>query len=329
MFCVIQFYIQMKEPLAEHKPFLKVLAIKLVIFLSFWQSTAISVGTSTLHLVNPSDALAYPDLKVGIPSLLLCVEMALFALLHLWAFPYQPYVPGAKETFYPIADPLGQSPRPNEHGAPRGGPLGIRAFADALNIWDVIKAFGRGIRWLFVGVKKRHQDPSYQNKASADTSYPMAPYGELHPGAKSTDHLPIAHQFRQSTFYGGAGEPQGGSRRNERNDESAGLINNAQDLSVSPPQNEHNPYLQDPHDQVQHGSTNDWSDPHRVEYYEGPPSPERAHSPYPPYTEEDTHYSSYAAPAPPNRQQTNRSSTQVKFGNALWGDRSPHTANQI
>lgn len=38
MFMVIQFYIQLKTDLAEHKPFLKVLSIKLVIFFSFWQT---------------------------------------------------------------------------------------------------------------------------------------------------------------------------------------------------------------------------------------------------------------------------------------------------
>lgn len=42
MFMVIQFYIQLKDDLAEHKPFLKVLSIKLVIFFSFWQTVRFS-----------------------------------------------------------------------------------------------------------------------------------------------------------------------------------------------------------------------------------------------------------------------------------------------
>lgn len=41
MFFVVQFYIQLKEDLAEHKPFMKVLSIKLVIFFSFWQTVCL------------------------------------------------------------------------------------------------------------------------------------------------------------------------------------------------------------------------------------------------------------------------------------------------
>ncbi len=219
MYCVIQFYVQLRVALADHSPFLKVLAIKLVIFLSFWQSAAISIGTSTLNIVHPNAVLAYPDIKVGIPSLLLCVEMACFAVLHLWAFPWAPYRPGAAQTFYPVADPSsGAAPAPNIHlDRSAGGPLGIKALIDAANIWDVIKAFGRGMRWLFVGVKHRHEDAVYRAAATAkageldmdDLSPAKArnprfnsdtSYGLDGPGAKSTDHLPIASQFRQSKF---------------------------------------------------------------------------------------------------------------------------------
>lgn len=38
MYLLIQFYVQTKDDLHDHRPLLKVAAIKLVIFLSFWQT---------------------------------------------------------------------------------------------------------------------------------------------------------------------------------------------------------------------------------------------------------------------------------------------------
>ena len=48
MYCLIQFYIQLKGDLTKHSPFLKILAIKLVIFLSFWQNVSLS-SVPALH----------------------------------------------------------------------------------------------------------------------------------------------------------------------------------------------------------------------------------------------------------------------------------------
>jgi hypothetical protein len=38
MYCLIQFYHQINKDIKEHHPFTKIISIKLVIFLSFWQS---------------------------------------------------------------------------------------------------------------------------------------------------------------------------------------------------------------------------------------------------------------------------------------------------
>ena len=143
---------------------MKIIAIKLVVFLSFWQASAISVGTSTLNIVHPNKVLAYPDIKVGIPALLLCIEMALFAVLHLWAFPYAPYKTRAPVVYYPSPDfdKGGSTDIENEREPKSGGLVGLSAVFDALNVWDIVKAFGRGVRWLFCGVRRRKEDISYR-----------------------------------------------------------------------------------------------------------------------------------------------------------------------
>lgn len=220
MFCLIQFYIQLRTDLAPHKPFLKVMAIKAVIFLSFWQSFVISIlMSSTLGIVSPTKYLAYPDLKIGIPNMLLCIEMAIFSVLHLFAFPWRPYASDATPVKYPSAS----SDHLEPIGPKQGGPLGIMAFVDAMNPWDLVKAFARSMRWLFVGVKHREADSSYKpatfnhendmslqsTNSEPDTSY-----------KGRDDGLPIANEYRQNTFSNSKGAMEG--------EEGVGLIDNAQ-----------------------------------------------------------------------------------------------------
>jgi hypothetical protein len=228
MYCLIQFYIQLRFDLAHHRPFLKVLAIKLVIFLSFWQSFLISILTSsTLSIVRPTSKISYPDLKVGIPSLLLCIEMMIFAFLHLFAFPYSPYSKGAAPAKFPISSPSINSgmegPGPNQ-----GGFLGIKAFVDAMNPWDLVKAFARGMKWLFVGRRHRENDSSYKNSEfnGPNDGVTLGDAGGKSDNAYNGANLPIANQFRRSNF----GMPP----ITAQDEEGAGLIAHAQPNPLNP-----------------------------------------------------------------------------------------------
>ncbi|KAI4255865.1 MAG: hypothetical protein L6R42_006525, partial [Xanthoria sp. 1 TBL-2021] len=158
MYCLIQFYVQLKDDLAEHNPLLKVAAIKLVIFLSFWQTILISFLTSS-GAIKPSQRFQGPDLRIGIPSLLLCIEMAIFSVFHLFAFPWQVYDIRRSAIVASESVP-GYLPDPKT--AYLGGPLGSKALLDAFNPWDLVKAIGRGFRWFAVGRRNREQDVSYQ-----------------------------------------------------------------------------------------------------------------------------------------------------------------------
>lgn len=193
MYCVIQFYVQLKDDLAPHRPFLKVLCIKLVIFFCFWQSWIISLLTAEGGPLKASDKIAGPDLRIGIPSMLTCVEMAIFAVLHLFAFPWKPYDLSKRHEPLPQAgDAFSETPKTYAQGP-------ARALLSALNPWDIIKACGRGFRWLFVGVRHRKSDPSYQTKlepmASEETGYHgptfagngEAAFGPIKSGRKGSD----------------------------------------------------------------------------------------------------------------------------------------------
>ena len=158
MYCIIQFYLQMKFDLAEHRPLLKVVAIKLVIFLSFWQTLLISFLTSS-GAIKASSSIGTPDIKVGIPAMLLCIEMAIFSVFHLWAFPWQVYDIRRSHIVASESAP-GFLPDPNT--SYQGGPFGVRALGEAFNPWDIIKNIGRAFRWGWKGRKVRHQDISYK-----------------------------------------------------------------------------------------------------------------------------------------------------------------------
>jgi hypothetical protein len=186
MYCLIQFYVQIRNDIAHHKPLLKVVAIKLVIFLSFWQTILISFLTST-GAVKSSARIQTPDIKIGIPAMLLCIEMAFFAIFHLWAFSWRPYSLSSK--MY-LAETVPGETQQRYHG----GFLGIKAMVDSMNPWDMIKAIGRAAKWLFRDRRHRHLDTSYDlTRSASDNSVPkQAPF-----------QAPTAYTGARPARYGG------------------------------------------------------------------------------------------------------------------------------
>lgn len=88
------------------------------------------------------------------------MEMAIFAILHFWGFPWQPYKINKKEeSLFGI----------EETSNYQGGWLGTKAIFDAMNLWDLCKAVARGLRWLFVGRKQRTLDLSYYLTANRES----------------------------------------------------------------------------------------------------------------------------------------------------------------
>lgn len=135
--------------------------------------------------------------------------MAAVAILHLWAYPYEPYNSNRKE--------MERESVPGEPTPRHGGViLSSKAILDALNIWDLVKAIGRSARWAFKGRKSRHLDASYDliNWSQADRvayehsmapNLPTAYTGPRPPGDGSSGH--------SSSAYGGGGQGLLGSAR--------------------------------------------------------------------------------------------------------------------
>ncbi|KAH8758716.1 organic solute transporter Ostalpha-domain-containing protein [Hyaloscypha sp. PMI_1271] len=124
---IIRFYKALKPTIPQRKPLPKLIAFKGIVFLNFIQNAIFSFLTSSNDL-KPTTKLTFKDLSVGIPNLILSLEMVIFALLFL-------YIYRTKEYYFKhgaAAVPLG-------HGGYQGGFLGIRAYGQALNIIDILR----------------------------------------------------------------------------------------------------------------------------------------------------------------------------------------------
>lgn len=100
MYCLLQLYMSIKEPLAPQKPLLKLFAVKAVVFLTFWQASALSM-LATFGFVKDTQYMTADNINIGIGAIMETVEMTLFALLHIKAFSYRPYVTGVPTKRFP------------------------------------------------------------------------------------------------------------------------------------------------------------------------------------------------------------------------------------
>lgn len=257
--------------------------------------TVISFLTSS-GAMKPSEKVGNQDIKIGIPNLLICLEMSIFAVLHFWAFPFRPYLLKNQQA---SEDPQYVNGKVDYHG----GPMGIYAFLETFNPWDLLKAVGRGFRWLFVGVKTRTQDPSYMNQEGTsfslknsdvpsphtsaqgpnNTAY-MGASGEegeellshaqanptsYHHPAPSDTEIGVAHSYydedSQNRYY------------NQRYDDSpppAHALASAEPRPISPQAyNPYNPYNSQPHNSEPYNSQPHNSQPYNSQLYNPQHSP--------------------------------------------------------
>lgn len=136
-----------------------------------------------------------------------------------------------------------QSNGASDHPPYLGGPLGVKALIDALNPWDIIKATGRGFRWLFIGVKKRNDplnlttlgkvvvDPEPNLNTDTDGHLPMhtaytPALGGSGGGAVGMAAFPPIREQGRGGYGGSQDEGEGGR--------GGGKYNPNRSLSVSP-----------------------------------------------------------------------------------------------
>ena len=118
---LLKFYHAVAEDIAWLQPFNKFLAIKGIVFLTFWQGLAISIIVHLDGHIDDDSTSKSHDQAAAIQNLLICVEMLFFSLAHWCVFPVEEWEPNY---------------RPTELARPG---LGLRDFAK-----DVRVIMGRG-----------------------------------------------------------------------------------------------------------------------------------------------------------------------------------------
>ncbi|CAN6554481.1 unnamed protein product [Malus baccata var. baccata] len=89
LYCLVQFYTVTKDGLARIKPLAKFLTFKSIVFLTWWQGVAIALLYSLGLFKSPiAQGLQF---KSSVQDFIICIEMGIASVVHLYVFPAKPY----------------------------------------------------------------------------------------------------------------------------------------------------------------------------------------------------------------------------------------------
>ena len=78
--------------LRSYRPVPKFLCVKGILFFSFWQSVGISALVAARVITSLGPYTEPENVSVGLNDLLICIEMPLFAIAHMYAFSHKDYI---------------------------------------------------------------------------------------------------------------------------------------------------------------------------------------------------------------------------------------------
>ncbi|XP_050218886.1 protein LAZ1 homolog 2 isoform X2 [Mercurialis annua] len=91
LYCLVQFYNVMHERLKPIKPLAKFISFKAIVFATWWQGVGIALLCAFRILPNGE------KFRTGLQDFLICIEMSIAAVAHIFVFSAEPYhyVPAA------------------------------------------------------------------------------------------------------------------------------------------------------------------------------------------------------------------------------------------
>ncbi|XP_050213490.1 protein LAZ1 homolog 1 [Mercurialis annua] len=92
LYCLVQLYSVIKDKLAPIKPLAKFLTFKSIVFLTWWQGIAVAF----LFSMGAFRGSLAQELKTRVQDYIICIEMGIAAVVHLYVFPAVPYKRGER-----------------------------------------------------------------------------------------------------------------------------------------------------------------------------------------------------------------------------------------
>lgn len=151
---ILRFYKRFKLVLQPRGAFKQLLCFKVIVILNFLQTLIFSFLHSSGDL-HANKYLSFNDLTSGLPSLILCCEMALISPFFLMVYSIKPYTLGHMSS--------AEIPS-SRHGMQyyQGGPLGVYAILQAINVLDMVMELLKGTGAKFGWVPMQPQDQYIQ-----------------------------------------------------------------------------------------------------------------------------------------------------------------------
>ncbi|KAL8461803.1 hypothetical protein ACS0TY_033051 [Phlomoides rotata] len=89
LYCLVHFYAITKNELAHMKPLYKFLMFKSIVLLTWWQGVAITLLYVIVSFKSPmAQSLQF---KSSVQDFIICIEMGVASVVHLYVFPAKPY----------------------------------------------------------------------------------------------------------------------------------------------------------------------------------------------------------------------------------------------
>ncbi|KNA08074.1 hypothetical protein SOVF_165820 [Spinacia oleracea] len=91
LYSLVAFYHVFAKELEPHKPLVKFLCVKGIVFFCFWQGIVLEMLVAAGIIRSRRAWLDVEHIEEGIQNVLVCLEMVVFSVLQQYAYNVQPY----------------------------------------------------------------------------------------------------------------------------------------------------------------------------------------------------------------------------------------------